>query len=44
MKKIWAMLAVIGVSIFLLNYTAYAGWGDPPIQPDDGEDRTIVRT
>lgn len=42
MKKILAMLALIGVSILLLNYTAYAGWGDPPIEPDDGEERTIV--
>ena len=31
MKKIPAMLALIGVSILLLSYTAYAALGEPPL-------------
>ena len=33
MKKIPAMLVLIGMAILLLSYTGYAGWGDQPIPP-----------
>ena len=32
MKKIPTMLVLIGMTILLLTYTAYAALGDPPIR------------
>ena len=31
MKKIMALLAVSGMTLLLLSYTAYAALGDPPV-------------
>ena len=38
MKKIFAILVLIGVTSLVLNYPVYSGWGDPPIEPDDSRD------
>ena len=37
-----ATLVLIGITILLLSCTAYAGWGDPPIESDDQEEQIIV--
>lgn len=36
------MLVLIGMTILLLSCTVYAGWGDPPLEPDDKEEQIIV--